>query len=128
MPDTIVTSDRRILGFGPFLQRLHVGLDSFKRIDAARSSVSSRKVLSVEQQGPLMLPYRLVNTGNTIKTICDKRASTLNALSALPVGKFILTPAYEPPVDFQGLFISLQHVERSRITPDCQRAIRLNLK
>src|SRR5215467_1858806 len=75
-----------------------------------------------------MLPDRLVNTGDTVKTICDKRASTLNALSALPVGKFILAPAYEPSVDLQGFFVSLQHGERSRITPDRKRTIRFNLK
>jgi len=69
-----------------------------------------------------------MNTGDTVKTICDERARTLNALPAGPVGKLILAPAYEPSVDFQGFFVSLQHVERSRITPDRHRTIRFNLK
>ena len=106
--------DQRLSGFGPLLQRLHVGLNDFKRIDATRSPVSSEKVLFIGFEGPLTLSHALLNTGDTVKTICGERASTLNSFPAWSISKSVLTPTDEPPVDLQGLFVSLQHGERSR--------------
>jgi hypothetical protein len=75
--------DRRIWGFGPILQCLHVGLNSFKPIDAARSPVSSGKVLtgakageSVSKQSygpnrrPIGLPHARMNFSGSSPEDC----------------------------------------------------------
>jgi len=111
-----------------FFECLKTIPNGLQRVDTACGCVSSAKVSFVGGDGFLSLTSSLVNACNAVKAISDDRPSTLDTLATLPVRQSVFPPTDEPAVDLQGFFAPLQHVERSRVTPDSKRAIGLNFQ
>lgn len=102
--------------------------DGLQRVDTSSTPSSPLQVCPVSGNRLLSLSGRLVNLGDAVKAVGDKGAGTPNTLTALPVGKRVFSPTDEPAVELQGFLSPVQHIKRSCVIPDGERAIRLNMK
>ncbi len=102
--------------------------NSLQRVDTARRTVSHAEMSFVSGDGFFSLTVPLVDPRGAVKAIRDQRPGTLNILAALPIGKRVFSPADESAIDLQGFPAPLQHVQRSCVTPDGKRTVRLNVE